>query len=137
MLSHPNIQPVLPLGRVPLGDQVVYPNVRTDDHGQSLHGGNRYVLHFEPGQQPMASLWTLSLHTAQNGLEFSRLSSTPVYGEDGALTIMIQRDPPKEKGNWLAAPDEAFTINMRFYGPHRSILDGSWMTPSPVRLEWT
>ncbi len=137
MLSHPNIQPVPRLGRVPLGDQVVYPNVRSDDRGRSLHGSNRYVLRFEPGQQPMASLWTLSLHAAQSGLEFSRLSDPPIYGEDGALTIFIQRDAPKEKNNWLAAPDDTFTINTRFYGPDRSILDGSWVTPAPVRLEWT
>jgi hypothetical protein len=121
----------------PLGDQVVYPNICSDDSGRPLYGGSRYLLHFEPDRQPVALFWTLTLHTAQSGEEFSRLGNAVVHNDDGALIILVQQESPAAKRNWLATPEGRFTLSMRFYGPHRSILDGSWLTPVPIRMEWT
>ena len=64
-------------------------------------------------------------------------STTPglVYGDDGSLTLTIQREQPQdaaEKANWLPAPEGVFYMVMRIYWPEQTALDGTW-TPPPVR----
>ena len=138
MLAHSTTERISSLGRVPLGDQVVYPNIYADDAGRPLHGASKYILHFGAGQEPAALRWTLSLHASATGGEVSRLEDRPCRDADGSLTILIQRERPQEADcNWLATPEGCFTMSMRFYGPHHSLLDGSWRTPAPVRVEWT
>src|SRR5580765_2145462 len=39
--------------------------------------------------------------------------------------------------NWVPAPEEPFNLTMRFYGPHTSVLDGSYRLPAVARVKWT
>ncbi|WP_329239317.1 hypothetical protein OHB07_00620 [Streptomyces sp. NBC_00111] len=32
--------------------------------------------------------------------------------------------------NWLPAPDGPFSVIIRIYGPHASVLDGTWQLPA-------
>ncbi|MGB9358054.1 MAG: DUF1214 domain-containing protein, partial [Acidimicrobiia bacterium] len=54
-------------------------------------------------------------------------------GEDGSLTLYIQKESPgkNHESNWLPAPDGPFYLVMRLYGPEAVAVDGTW-TPPPV-----
>lgn len=55
-----------------------------------------------------------------------------VYGDDGSLTVYIQRDRPTdpvEAANWLPAPAGDFRPMLRLYTPEQSVLDGSYEIP--------
>ena len=54
---------------------------------------------------------------------------------DGALTILVQHDPPPagQTSNWLPCPPGPFGLTFRTYLPGPAIRDGSWIAP-PVRV---
>jgi hypothetical protein len=58
-----------------------------------------------------------------------------VYGDDGSLTLYIQKDSPEEEleSNWLPAPDGPFYAVMRLYGPEDAALKGEWINPPIVK----
>jgi hypothetical protein len=61
-----------------------------------------------------------------------------VYGDDGSLTIIIQREQPRdtaEQANWLPAPEGPFYLVMRIYWPEQAALDGTWTPPPVVRVD--
>ena len=60
-----------------------------------------------------------------------------VYGEDGSLTLYIQKDSPgkSKESNWLPAPDGAFYAVMRLYGPEETALKGDWVNPPMVKVK--
>ncbi len=101
-----------------------------------------YVLHFPAGQLPPARFfWSATMYRLPRRLlvdnPINRCSigdRTPglVYGDDGSLTLHIQRerptDPP-QAANWLPAPDGPFTLAIRVYGPAPEVLDGLWQRP--------
>ena len=48
-----------------------------------------------------------------------------VFGDDGSLTIAIQRDEPQTpeaRANWLPAPDGRFYLVLRMYWPEDAVL---------------
>jgi hypothetical protein len=55
-----------------------------------------------------------------------------VTGEDGAVTIYVQRDAPEaaKRPNWLPAPDGRFRPLMRMYQPRAEILGGAYVLPA-------
>jgi hypothetical protein len=126
-----------------LSDQVIYPNCGVDAEGQPLDGANRYVLRFEPGQQPAAAVfWNLAMYASdmlfiENEIDRVSIGSTTdglATDPDGSLSLYLQKDRPEEGkvSNWLPAPAGPFSVTMRFYGPKTSVLDGSYRLP-PVR----
>jgi len=48
------------------------------------------------------------------------------------LDIVIQKDKPADRSNWLPAAVGNFNLTLRLYGPETSVLDGSYRLP-PVR----
>ncbi|NJL27894.1 MAG: DUF1254 domain-containing protein [Thermoanaerobaculia bacterium] len=54
-------------------------------------------------------------------------------GDDGSITIYVQKDSPgtELEPNWLPAPDATFYMVMRLYVPEQNVIDGEW-TPPPV-----
>jgi hypothetical protein len=58
-----------------------------------------------------------------------------VFGEDGSLTLYIQKDTPGKdlEANWLPAPDGPFLCIMRLYGPKEAALSGEWVNPPSVK----
>jgi hypothetical protein len=58
-----------------------------------------------------------------------------VFGEDGSLTLYVQKESPGKKleSNWLPAPDGPFYAVMRLYGPKKEALEGKWVNPPLVK----
>ncbi len=54
------------------------------------------------------------------------------YGEDGSLTLCIQKDPPDVslQPNWLPAPDGPFYAILRLYMPAPEVIAGTWKKPA-------
>jgi hypothetical protein len=59
-----------------------------------------------------------------------------VYGQDGSLTLYLQKDSPGKdlEANWLPAPDGPFYAVMRLYGPEDAALNGEWTNPPMVKV---
>jgi hypothetical protein len=121
----------------------VYPSAYVDGDGKDLDGANRYVLHFDKGQEPpVQAFWSVTMYTPDsffvaNSLNRYALSSWMSFkrNADGSLDLYIQHDSPgKDKeANWLPAPAGGFNVTLRMYWPADkppSIIDGSWKPPA-------
>ncbi|MNJ12141.1 hypothetical protein D3C77_63240 [compost metagenome] len=113
-----------------------------DGNGQRLTGQRNYTLTFPAGQTPPVSgFWSLTLYDsvhffAANPINrFSTGTKNPAlrYNTDGSLTLYIQHQRPAEDkvGNWLPAPEQAFALTLRAYGPCDALIKGDW-TPPPL-----
>jgi hypothetical protein len=58
-------------------------------------------------------------------------------GEDGSLTLYIQKESPggEMENNWLPAADGPFYMVLRLYGPEPAALEGDWTPPPAVRRD--
>jgi hypothetical protein len=134
------------LGLLPR-EEAMYFSTATDALGAALHGRERHLLRFPPGGlPPVDAFWSLTIYQtdennrrwlAPNAIERYSIGSQKLdlrYGEDGSLTIFIQRDAPVgDEENWLPAPDAPFLLTLRAYQPRRDLLDGRYLIPD-VRL---
>ncbi len=114
-----------------------------DKDGKPLSGKNRYAIHLNP-PPPVKYFWSLTMYDSKqllvaNPLNRYKLSSASeglVKNSDGSVTLYIQHDAPtdpKQKANWLPAPEGNLFMVLRMYGPEKQIIDGSWKSP-PVEL---
>jgi hypothetical protein len=111
----------------------------------SLDGSkHNYTFTFPKGQlPPVRFFWSVTMYDLNTRL----LVENPInrysigdrteglkYGDDGSLTINVQKDSPgKDKeSNWLPAPNGPMSIIARMYGPEERILDGEYEFPGPV-----
>jgi hypothetical protein len=111
-----------------------------DGSGAPLDGRNRYLIKFSP-PPPVNAFWSLTMYSAETQVfvpnAISRYSvgdRTPgtVYGKDGSLEIFLQHDEPtdpRERANWLPAPEGRFYLVTRHYSPKAAILTGDWVPP--------
>lgn len=126
-----------------LSADAVYPSAFVDGEGKPLSGANRYVLHFEKGQEPPArAFWSVTMYDPDsffvpNRINRYALSSWMPFkrNADGSLDLYIQADPPgkAKAANWLPAPKGAFSLTLRMYWPDErppSILDDTWKPPA-------
>lgn len=112
-----------------------------DGAGAPLSGRNRYVLKFSP-PPPVNAFWSLTMYSAETQIfvpnPISRYSVGDrtkgiVYGADGSLEIFLQHEAPtdpKERANWLPAPEGRFYLVTRHYSPKAAILTGDWAPPA-------
>ena len=58
-------------------------------------------------------------------------------GDDGAITILVQHDPPgpELQGNWLPNPEGALNLAFRAYLPGAGIRSGEWTAPPVMSAE--
>jgi hypothetical protein len=124
-------------------DEAFYPTYFTDANGDTPDASqHRYELRFEKGQLPPAqAFWSLTMYDGKsqllvaNPLNRYLLNSTMLeqfrYGNDGSLTLYVQKDSPgKDKeANWLPAPDGPFYCIMRLYIPKPETFTGQWKQP--------
>lgn len=55
-----------------------------------------------------------------------------ILGEDGSIDIIVQHEEPtdpRERANWLPAPNGPFYLVARHYSPRPAIVTGDWMPP--------
>jgi hypothetical protein len=130
--------------------EAVYPTAREDADGEPLNGAHRYQLTFTT-LPPAKAFWSVTMYDTsydgtagylvENPINRYLINSTTqglVYGDDGSLTITIQREQPEEaagKANWLPAPEGPFYLVMRIYWPEQAALDGTWTPPPVVRVD--
>ena len=128
--------------------EAVYPTAREDADGEPLDGTQRYQITFTT-PPPAKAFWSVTMYDktydgtagylVENPINRYLINSTTqglVYGEDGTLTITIQREQPQdaaEQANWLPAPEGPFYLVMRIYWPEKEALDGTWTPPLVVR----
>jgi len=126
-----------------LAADAVYPSAFVDGEGKTLSGANRYVLHFDKGQEPpVRAFWSVTMYNPEsffvaNPINRYAVSSWMPFkrNADGSLDLYIQKESPgKDKeANWLPAPDGEFNVTMRMYWPTEkapSIMDGTWKPPA-------
>ncbi len=111
-----------------------------DGSGAPLDGSNRYILRFDP-PPPVSAFWSVTMYAAENRLfvpnvidryTISDRTEGAVYGEDGSIELFLQHDEPtdpKERANWLPAPQGRFYLVTRHYSPKAAILTGDWVPP--------
>ena len=128
------------------GAEAIYPTYLVDESGDPLNAANNnYTLSFEKDQlPPVNAFWSLSMYDGKtqlfidNPLERYLLNSNSVnefvYGQDGSLTLYVQKDSPGKEldPNWLPAPNGPFYCVMRLYGPKEAALSGKWINPPLV-----
>jgi hypothetical protein len=123
------------------GYEADYQLVYVDEHAKPLVGESRYELHL-PSAPPVDAFWSLTMYgvpefylVANQIQRYSIGDRTPglKYGEDGSLTIYMQKDSPgpERESNWLPTPQSgAFRPIMRMYQPKPTVLDGSYVLPA-------
>ena len=128
--------------------EAFYPLTHEDSEGRPLTGDSRYRLTFRT-LPPTRAFWSVTIYdTSYDGVagymvknpidRYLVNSITPglVHGDDGSLTIFIQRDEPESaegRANWLPSPEGPFYLAMRLYWPTEAVLDGSWEPPPVVK----
>jgi hypothetical protein len=129
--------------------EAFYPLARSDVDGQPLSGEQAYRLRFDT-LPPAKAFWSVTMYDTsydgvagylvENKIGRYLIKSTTtglMTGDDGSLTIHIQRDEPDTEdgqANWLPAPQGRFYLAMRLYWPEPEALDGTWQPPPIVRM---
>ena len=128
------------------GLEAIYPTYLADADRQPLNASeNKYTITFQEGNlPPVKAFWSITMYDGLTQLLInnplnrylinSSMMDTFVRGEDGSLTIYIQKESPGSalEANWLPAPDGPFYCVMRLYGPEESALTGNWKNPPIV-----
>lgn len=131
------------------GAEAIYPTYLMDSNGVPLNAAdNKYTITFQKGQlPPVKAFWSLTMYDGKTQLFIhnpldryllnTNMEENFVYGDDGALTLYIQKDSPGKEleSNWLPAPDGSFYMVMRLYGPETEVLEGKWMPPALDKVE--
>ncbi|MBV7261846.1 DUF1254 domain-containing protein [Photobacterium sp. WH24] len=124
-------------------DEAMYLGYFIDSENKPLDASkNNYQLRFEKGSLPPAkAFWSLTMYDGENKFlvenKLNRyLINSPMLenltkGEDGSVTLYIQKDSPGKnlESNWLPAPDHSFYGVLRLYIPEEVVLNGSWKRP--------
>ncbi|MFI6446321.1 DUF1254 domain-containing protein [Kitasatospora sp. NPDC050543] len=120
--------------------EAVYLSSHADAEGRQLNGAGVYTLRFEQ-TPPVDAFWSVTMYAmpefylVENPIgRYSIGDRTPglVRGEDGSLTIVMQRErpaDPAEAANWLPTPEGDFRPMVRLYQPRAAVLEGSYRLP--------
>src|SRR5215475_1699067 len=128
-----------------LPEDAIYPLNLGDEAGRTLHGANKYTIHFDKATlPPAAAFWSITLYDADgfqiaNALNRFAVSSwMPFkYNANGSLDLYFQNDSPgaNKEANWLPVPKGAFNLCMRLYAPKSDALTGKWNPPPVTKIE--
>jgi hypothetical protein len=130
-------------------EEAMYPMARTLPDGEALDTSkHNYTLTFPAGQTPpVNAFWSVTMYDGKTQLLIENpinryLINSPMLanmkkGDDGSLTLYIQKDDPgaDKEANWLPAPNGPIYLVMRLYWPKTeppSILpagEGTWKPP--------
>ncbi|MBT4986013.1 MAG: DUF1254 domain-containing protein [Ilumatobacter sp.] len=129
--------------------EAFYPTAREDADGEPLSGDRSYRLRFDT-PPPARAFWSVTMYDTsydgvagylvENPIERYLINSTTpglAAGDDGSLTIHIQRDKPdtaEGRANWLPSPAGPLYLTIRIYWPEPEALDGTWQPPPVVAV---
>ena len=128
------------------GYEAAYAMTYVDAAGDPLEGSRRYELRFAV-PPPVGAFWSVTMYDTpefflvENPIgRYSIGDRTPGIrtGEDGSVTIVLQREEPSEPGrraNWLPTPAGTFRPVLRMYNPDEAVFDGSYEPPPIVRVD--
>jgi hypothetical protein len=130
-------------------EEAFYTGYFVDAEGKPLDASTgNYALRFEKGELPPAdAFWSLTMYDGKtqflvaNPINRYLINSTTldsfVYGDDGSLTIHLQKDSPgaEQEPNWLPAPDGPFYAILRFYLPKPEVIAGEWLPPAVQKVK--
>ena len=127
-------------------EDAIYPLLLADTDGNSLQGGEKYILHFEKSELPPANgFWSVTMYDTDGFQVANPLNRFAIgdrdplsYSRDGSLDIYIQHQNPGQgkESNWLPSPKSGVLgITMRLYAPKTEALDGSWAPPAVIKVK--
>ena len=118
-----------------------------DSSGARLNtaGKAAYTVTFPRGQTPPVNgFWSLTLYSKDhffvpnplNRYSLGTKSKSMKLDADGSLTIYVQHDSPGQdkEANWLPAPDDEFSMDIRAYWPKEEILQEKWTPPKVKKV---
>ncbi len=135
--------------------EATYPMTRKDVDGDTLDGSkHQYTITFPKGElPPVNAFWSITMYDGKTQLLIKNpidryLINSPMLpqmktGEDGSLTLYVQKDSPgaDKESNWLPAPDGPIYLVMRLYWPKTEaptvlpIGKGDWKPPGVVKVQ--
>jgi hypothetical protein len=126
-------------------EEAVYVGTRVNADHEQLLGSRPYLIHFDKKDLPPAKFfWSMTMYD----LPGRHLVANPInrysigdrtkgirYNPDGSLDIYVQHATPgaDKESNWLPAPEGAYNVIARIYGPDASVFDGTWKFPAPQK----
>lgn len=128
--------------------EAAYVSCAVDADRRPLSGAQRYTLTFPADRLPPArAFWSLSAYEVtpegralfvENPIaRYSIGDHTPglTRGDDGSLTIYIQRERPQGEraANWLPAPAGPMRLVLRAYQPDEVLIEGRYRVPAVRR----
>ncbi len=128
--------------------EALYPILSTDSEGNKPDASkSSYSLTFPAGHPPpVNAFWSVTMYDGKTQLLVANpinryLVNSPMLpklkkGQDGSLTIYIQKDSPgpDKESNWLPAPNGPIYVVMRLYWPKDDALQGTWKPPALQRV---
>ena len=129
------------------GAEAIYPTYLVDAEGAPFDASkSNYTITFKKGEfPPVSAFWSITMYDGKTQLLIDNplnryLLNSPmmdsfVMGEDGSLTIYIQKESPGKEleANWLPAPNGPFYAVMRLYGPKTEAIEGKWVAPKLLK----
>jgi hypothetical protein len=125
--------------------EVLCPRTSKDASGRPLISQQKYTLTFAANQLPPAEKsWSLTAYRAP----MMELGASPsgkhaitsrhelAKNPDGSITIYIQTTSPgpDKDPNWLPAPEGAFELMLRLYGPKPEVASLAWKPPAVTKV---
>jgi len=116
-----------------------------DASGGRLNSAHRYTVTFASGATPPVNgFWSLSVYNAHHFFVRNAISRFSIgtknkdltLAADGSLTIHVQAESPsdpRQRANWLPAPNGDFSLYVRAYWPKPAVTGGAWTPPPVVR----
>ncbi len=128
--------------------EALYPIYAVDADGAPLDASQHaYTLTLREEDLAVAkAFWSVTMYDGktqlliENPLNRYLINSSMLdsleKGDDGSITIHVQKDAPGEdkKSNWLPAPNGPFYMVMRLYIPAPTVVAGEWEAPAVQRV---
>lgn len=128
-------------------EEALYPIYAVDADGAPLDASqNAYTLTLREEDLAAAkAFWSVTMYDGKTQLLIDNplnryLINSPMLdslrkGDDGSITIHVQKDAPAEDkmSNWLPAPNGPFYMVLRLYIPAPEVIAGTWQAPAVQR----
>ncbi|AYN04178.1 DUF1254 domain-containing protein [Flavobacterium sp. 140616W15] len=123
-----------------LPQDIINSSCMVDEGGDKLNGSNKYTIHFNQDEIPLANaFWSLTAYDAKGAFVANPMNrftignrDSLIRNADGSIDIYFQRSYPGKirENNWLPVSSGEFNIVLRVYSPKEQMLKGKWIIPS-------